>query len=344
MAVAMVLVCLTGCVQGEDSIVFGEDGTVQVSTKVVIEKAACDEMLIEKGMTLDDLGLDTAKVETVDGVESYVIENSSTFSRLEDVKKGLEKSGYENVYVSKTGLRYVLRTGMEQTQAAELESLGLTAADLKSSFRAKVIITMPEKILATTGTLSEDKKTAEFVIEGDDLYSLHDIMVSTQKETKKPTISGVTAGKTYNSKRTISVKDASGIKSAQYKKGTNGKKYSFSLSKSFEKSFDKNGTYTIYATDYYGNKTTRTFTIKDTKKPVISGATDGKTYKTERNLTFSDNCGVKSVKVYRNGKKVSVSSDAVSTGVNIKKSGTYKVVVADVNGLSKTISFQIKSA
>lgn len=335
MALTMILVSFTGCMYGEDRLVINEDGSGTAVSRIVFDKAVCDQVMESMGMTMADMGIENAKVETVDGVESYVVEETTDFATLAEMKEGLEASGYSDIYASKSGLRYVLNTGVDQEQVKAMEDMGF---DLGDSLSAKVIITMPKEILATTGTLSEDKKTAEFYFEGNAFYQPLDIMVSTAKETTKPTVSGATNKKTYNSVRTITVKDASGIKSAQYKKGANGKKYSFELSKTF----NKNGTYTVYATDYYGNKTTRTFTIKDTKKPTVSGVTNKKTYSTVRTLTFSDNCGVKSVKLYRNGKKQTVSADDIAFGIEIEKAGSYKVIVTDVNGLSRTVTFTKK--
>lgn len=335
LALSMILVSLTGCMYGEDTIVLNEDGSGQATSRVVLEKAACDEVLTEMGVTLADIGLDEAKVETVDGVESYVIEETTEFADSKELKEELSISGFTDIYTSENGLRCVMDTGVDQAQVKEMEDMGF---DLEESFSAKMIVTMPNEILATTGTLSADKKTVTFAFAGKELYKKQDIMVSTAKETKKPTVSGVTNKKTYNSAKTIAVKDASGIKSAKYKKGAKGKLYSFSLSKSF----NKNGVYTVYVTDYYGNKTTKTFTIKDTKKPTVSGVKNKKTYTKAKTLTFDDNCGVKSVKLYRNGKKQAVGDDVLILGLDVEKSGSYKVVVTDVNGLSRTITFKIK--
>ncbi|MCI8608527.1 MAG: hypothetical protein HFE73_02690 [Firmicutes bacterium] len=336
LTVVMILVCFTGCMYGEDRIEIKEDGTTQTSSKIVLEKAVCDEILDTVGMTLEDMGWGDAKVQTVDGVESYVIEAGGSFSSFSEVKEGLKASGYTGVYVSKNGLRFVLDTGIDPETIEALESLGM---DLGNGLRAKAIITMPEEILMTTGTLSDDKKTAEFTLDGKDFYQPQEFMVSTAQETKKPTVDGVINKKTYNAAKEVTVNDASGIKTAQYKKGAKGKKYSFKLAKTF----NVNGTYTIYATDYYGNKTTKSFTIKDTKKPTISGVTNKKSYSSTRTLKFKDNCGVKSVKLYRNGKKQTVTSEDILLGeLEVKKVGSYKVVVTDVNGLSKTVTFKIK--
>ena len=97
-----------------------------------------------------------------------------------------------------------------------------------------------------------------------------------------------------------------------------------------------------YCTAYYGNKTTKTFTIKDTTKPTVSGVTSGKTYSSEREITFKDNCGVKTAKLYCNGKRVSLSDDEIANGFYLGDTGSYKITVTDVNGNSRTVTFKIK--
>ena len=85
-----------------------------------------------------------------------------------------------------------------------------------------------------------------------------------------------------------------------------------------------------------GKCQTVNFTI-DKKKPVISGAKDGKTYK-KVTLRFKDTLsGVKSVTV--NGKKVSAKK---YNSYKITKPGRYKIVVKDKAGNQKKITIKIK--
>ena len=76
-----------------------------------------------------------------------------------------------------------------------------------------------------------------------------------------------------------------------------------------------------------------TFTIKDTKKPTVSGVKNGKTYIGAKVVKFKDNCGI--AKATLNGKKI-------SSGKKISKKGSYKLVVTDINGLKTIVSFKIK--
>ncbi|MDY3239041.1 MAG: hypothetical protein SOW80_02840 [Anaerovoracaceae bacterium] len=333
---ALAVLCFTGCMSGEDKIIINEDGSGQSYSRIVMDKAVADQMLQSFDMTLEDLEMGEARVETVDGKESYVIEETMDFSDYEALKEGLESSGYSGIYASENGLRFVFSADVSKEDVAMMEELGF---DLGDSMKASVSITMPNEITKTTGTLSEDKKTATFVFEGNDLYKTQDIMVSAAQETKKPTLSGVTSKKTYGSAKTVIAKDASGIKTAKYKRN-DGKYYSFTAD--LQKTFTKNGKYTVYATDYYGNKMVKTFTIKDTTRPTVSGVTSGKTYSSERTLYFKDNCEVKSVKCYIDGERATLPDDYLVNGVLASESGAYKFVVTDVNGNTRTVKFKIK--
>ena len=195
---------------------------------------------------------------------------------------------------------------------------------------ATLHIQMPSKIEAVSskGTIGADGKTATFTMHTADFVNPVEFMVSTAKEETAPTISGVTNKKVYNKPITIKVNDASGIAEAAYRKGS-AAAVSFDLTQTLK----KNGTYTVTAKDYYGNEAVKTFTIKDTKKPTVSGVKNGKTYIGAKVVKFKDNCGI--AKATLNGKKI-------SSGKKISKKGSYKLVVTDINGLKTIVSFKIK--
>ena len=199
----------------------------------------------------------------------------------------------------------------------------------------------------TTGSVSEDRLSAEFLFRGQDLYRKHDIVVSSAAETEKPSITGAKSKKTYNSARTIGAADISGIEKLEYQYKPAGGAYGEYTQFYGEKTFTKNGTYRIRAMDYYGNQSIRTFTIADTKKPVVQleGKMNKKEtfYKDSCLVTVSDNCAVKSVTYYVNGKRVKTSlSDILANGISAEKDGTHKVIVTDINGNSRTVSFKVK--
>ncbi len=337
---AVLIIGLAGCMQVEEVITISDDGSGEISSTIMIKKEFYDSLSGLFGQA--DSGEDIFKGQipetvSVDGVEYYKAVKSEKFNELDQLKSYLE-SEYKDVYISAAGVRYVMDAepdiSYEEAETVYAE-MGIS---LKDAVTATIKVKMPEKILkvSKTGTISEDGYTATFILKTKDLFKTVDIMISTAKETVKPTIN-VTNKKTYTSAKTVTAKDSSGIKTAKYKK-KNGKYYNFTISKTFT----KNGTYTVTAEDYYGNKTVKSFTIKDTVKPKISGVTNKKTYTSKRTLKFTDNCEVKTVKLYINGDRIRLTDDDITNGVAVDETGSYKVVVTDVNGNSRTVNFKIK--
>jgi hypothetical protein len=197
-------------------------------------------------------------------------------------------------------------------------------------------------------SISEDGLTAEFLFKGRDLCENHDIVVSSEEETKKPVFRGVKSKKTYNSARTVSASDESGIQKLEYqRKKTADSKYGKYKAFEGEKTFTQNGIYRVRATDYYGNRTTRTFTISDSKRPEVK--LDGKMnkkqtyYKGSCLVKITDNCKVKSVKYYIDGKRVKVSlAEVLANGLSAGKAGTHKIVASDINGNTAEVTFKVK--
>lgn len=346
----MVILCFTGCMTMEDHMVIHEDGTGTVVSRAEFEKDAVDQFAESLQLSAEDLLLGTAegsgqiRVAYMEGKKYYVLEEEKTFGDFEALKAAMEGNGYGDVFVSESGIRYLLSAGLSETELKTVESAGM---NLDDSVQIRIRITMPKEIVMTTGTLSEDKMTAEFILNGQDLYGTRDIVVSTEAETDKPVFSGAKSNKTYNSARTITAKDESGIQKLEYKYKPADGKYGEYQEYSGEKTFTKNGTYRVRATDFYGNQGVKTFTIKDTKRPAVQldGTMNKKQtyYKESCLVTVSDNCGVKSVKYYVDGKRVKMNlSEILKNGIEADKDGTHKVVVTDVNGNSRTVSFKVK--
>lgn len=336
----MVMLCFTGCMHGENHIKINEDGSGVITARTEIEKAVYDQIAASMGMTMEDMGMEGTTVETIDGVEYYVTEETVSFGSFDELTAALEENGYTGVYASETGLRYVFDSGVTEEEVKAMEEQGF---DLGDAMSAKVIITMPQEIVKTTGTLSEDKMSAEFYFEGNALYDVHDVMVSTAEETTKPTLSGYTAKKTYNSARTVVASDASGIQKVQYKyKKSADADYGKYKSMGLTKTFTKSGTYMVRAYDNYGNKITKSFTIKDTSKPKVSGVKNKGEYTSERSLQFTDNCAVSSVKLTLNGESFKLNAEQIANGVTLSDEGTYKITVKDVNGNSRTVTFTME--
>ena len=97
-------------------------------------------------------------------------------------------------------------------------------------------------------------------------------------------------------------------------------------------SLSEDGQYTVTAKTKNAEKTI-TF-IKDTKKPVVKGVENGKTYTGPVTIKFSDELsGIKSAKL---GKK------KVKSGVKVSKAGAYTLKVTDKAGNKTTVKFTIK--
>ena len=77
---------------------------------------------------------------------------------------------------------------------------------------------------------------------------------------------------------------------------------------------------------------------KDTKKPIVKGVKNNKTYKKSVKFKVSDKSGIK--KVTLNNKKIKVSK--AKKGYTVKKKGTYTLKVWDKAGNVRTVKFKIK--
>ncbi|MDD6213019.1 MAG: hypothetical protein PUB22_07775 [Clostridiales bacterium] len=184
--------------------------------------------------------------------------------------------------------------------------------------------TFPTKVKQTNGTVSEDGKTVtwktELVYSGEALYA------TTASEAAPKVTTNITKGKIYTKPVTLTTKSGTGT---MYINGD--------LVKSGDV-IKKDGKKTLIIMNQCQSQTKIKFTV-DTTAPVISGASNNKTYSKNVKLTFKDaTSGIKSVTV--NGKKLSASQ--IKNGYTISKNGSYKVVAADKGGLKKTVSFKIK--
>ena len=159
-------------------------------------------------------------------------------------------------------------------------------------------------------------------------YELKTIKITTM-DTTEPKVSGVSDGKYYKSPVTIKWSDSqSGIKSS--KVTLNGKKVKSGIK------VTEAGKYTLKVYDKVGNVKKVVFYL-DFKAPTISGASNGKTYKTAVTMTFKDNLsGIKKVTV--NDEEITLSGNKYSVWAD----GTYTVKVWDNAGNTKKIKFKVK--
>ncbi|MBQ4649786.1 MAG: hypothetical protein IJB73_03685 [Firmicutes bacterium] len=332
---------LGGCMYAQEGIIINEDGSGAIASTVLFEKEAYDAInakLVEQGYSkVDAFEGQMPEVVVIDGIEYYCTDTVETFSSLEELEAVLAAS-YEDVYVSETGVRAVMRQEMDMTYEEIQAAYDELGVDLKSVMTGSILITMPDTIIKCSegGEISEDGLTATFTFDFEQMCQTQDIMVSTAEETVKPSMT-VTHKKTYKNAKTVTVKDESGIKEAKYKK-KGGEYVPFDISTTFT----KNGTYTVTAKDYYGNKRTRTFTIDDETKPKVKGVSNKKTYTTARELSFSDNCGVSSVTIYQDGIKTRIPKDKIAEGYMVVLPADYKIYIKDINGNSRTVKFTIE--
>lgn len=189
----------------------------------------------------------------------------------------------------------------------------------------QISVTFENEINDSNGTLSDDKHTATWDV---DLLSGNTILrASTAGKTAypvdntPPTIKYVSNNAYYRTTKWFLVTDKTGIKEVK----CNNKKVSS------EDCVERQGTYTLTATDFDGNKSTVKFTI-DKKRPTVSGVANGKSYVSNKTIKFTDNYGIKSAKL--NGK-------SIKTGYTVSKQGSYKLVLEDKAGNISTVKFVI---
>lgn len=137
-----------------------------------------------------------------------------------------------------------------------------------------------------------------------------------------PKVTGVTNGRYYNSAKVVKWSDKLGVKSAKL----NGKTVKSGVKVTSSKK------HTLVVTDKAGNAKKVSFVI-DTKLPTIKGVAYGKTYRSARKITFSDNIGVKSA---------TLNGSTFRNGQTVSKSGTYTIRVKDKAGNVRSVKFTIK--
>jgi hypothetical protein len=128
-----------------------------------------------------------------------------------------------------------------------------------------------------------------------------------------PIISGVTDGSIYNTNQSITFNEGTAT--------LNGDPFASGATVFAE------GDYTLVVTDEAGNVTTANFTI-DKTAPNVSGVADGKSYNTDRTITFNEG-------------KATLNGDSITSGATISAEGDYTLIVTDEAGNVTTVSFTI---
>lgn len=191
-----------------------------------------------------------------------------------------------------------------------------------------------KRVIDTNGTLLADGMSVSvnpLKLKGSCFYATFD---NTASKAKTVTFSGVKNKGCYNKAKTIQLK-TDGIvtdilvngKSAPGESYYDGKKLNCNYV-----TLSKDGTYKVTAVLSSGAKKTVTVTI-DKKQPTTN-LKNNKTYKRNVKVTFTDKTsGIK--KAVLNGKKI-------KSGYKIRKKGTYKLVLTDKAGNTKTVKFKVK--
>jgi hypothetical protein len=223
------------------------------------------------------------------------------------------------------------QTGQYATDASGISADALNGySSLNEYYKANGIliecaVTLPGVIAESNGTISGSTaswSTDTLPADNTLIASVTGGIFST--DTEAPVIKGVRNNGLYSKVSSVKATDNVSLKSFQ----VNGINMC-----SNKLSFTKTGKYTLVATDYQGNSSTVKFRI-DAKAPRVKGIKNGKISKKNVTLRFSDNIGVKSVKV--NGKSASTKK------VTLKKAGKYTVKVTDQAGNKTTVKFRIK--
>ena len=243
-ALIMILLCFTGCMHCENTMVLNEDGSGHVVSSVWIDKETADAVGVQMEMSAEEMGISEARIEEKDGRAYYVAEDRVEFADCEELKAFLENSGYRNIYVSSDLIHFTFYSDLTE---ADVESMKEWMDE--SGIMASIAVSMPEEIVFTNGQLSDDKKSAVFSFDSDELVTSQEIIVSTvpaEEETEGPVISGAKNKKVYNSARTIAVKDASGVQKAQYKFREASAENTVSTRNSAEKKFSAKTAHIIF--------------------------------------------------------------------------------------------------
>ena len=333
----LVCVLLTGCMETKGTMDIGAKGTVNTTTQIIIDKEAMlskmnamgagysgisgsaqDAMMVDSDLTLTE----------IDGKEYYVSKKETQkYSSIAAFYKDMDREEASAFQVCESYIR--LNAGTMSDMTDDYTSAGQDDAMMQlvmANTYLNVSITFPRNVIAEKvnagGKVDEaNPKMVNWYIPMNDAAKLKEIYAYCESNI---TVSGVTQG--YNYKNNVTLK-FTGAKTAKMgnQNITSGQ------------TFTKSGVYNIILTAEDGEQRTVYFTI-DKTTPVITGATNGGLYNTTRKLTVKDDSGIASFKI--NNKEYADGFSNTET-VTLSKTGTYKVVVKDTLGNTKTLTFKI---
>lgn len=280
--------------------------------------------------------------QTVDGTPYKTFHLEMDFKDLSQYEQMSSNSEivsvkYNQNYYSRSKIFMPLEEENEMVSgiSEELEQLLDPSSGIDQEVRQKFIsemqnldvimtITFPYTVADSNGSIAEDGKTVVWDVSkmenSERLYALF----RTSNSLSAPKYQGAANGKAYNTGVSVSIDCENLLSSVD----VNGEKTA-----SNQLFLSREGIYHITATDVNGNSSNIRFRI-DTTKPSISGVKDGKSYKDARTIRFSDKgSGIK---------KATLNGKVIQSGKKISQKGTYTLIVSDLAGNKKTITFKIK--
>ncbi|KIL35590.1 hypothetical protein SD71_12630 [Cohnella kolymensis] len=132
-------------------------------------------------------------------------------------------------------------------------------------------------------------------------------------DTTPPVVTGVTEGESYNINKIVSFNEGTAT--------LNGSLFTSGTGISSEDD------YTLIVTDTAGNSTTVHFTI-DKTSPVITGVENGKSYNSDRTITFDEGTAT-------------LDGTPFTSGSTVNTEGSHTLIVTDAAGNSTSVTFNI---
>lgn len=310
--------------------------SLTVDLEEPILKGVVDNKYYNKSITINSYALSGVKSITYT-YKAYNGQNESGSLREEQV---LSKNGEYTVRVTNMldkyrQYRFFIDKSAPKVTGVKDGGFYRTKKEIKNSYGGTNTQITPVRYTITddnldTITLNGSTSSSSSSLQDDGKYTLiatdkagNKTVIQFRIDNKCPKISGVKNGKTYGKAVTIKVSDTGNIQSIKLNKKKIKSGYKV----------QKNGKYTVVATDKSGNSTTIKFTIKDKTKPKAN-VKNGKTYKRNTKIKVSDSgLGIKSIKL---------NKKTIKNNYKLKKKGNYTLVVTDKGNNKLTVKFKVK--
>lgn len=361
LTMTMIVGMLTGCMGQQNLITINADGTCGYTVRAMYEQSTYEEMNANGSISATYLGSGdfTQSTEMINDKTYYVFTRSFSFANTSELITFLtDDATFLNAFTtgSKNPASYEADNFKALFDSATFDSTGFVgqlsedsaystgeASDIGSISKDSlqgydsinsyykslgvimdVTLTLPSPIVESNGVISGNTVTWDV----ENIPDSGKLIAATSGnpisgDTTAPTISGVKNNGIYK-KATINASDDVAVNRVLIN-GLRFNTYKFKVSKT--------GKYTVTATDANNNTTTVKFTI-DAKAPKIKGLKSGKISKKGVKVKFSDNTGIKSVKI--NGKNVNKKQ------VTLKKAGSYIIKVTDKAGNVTKVRYTIR--